>query len=166
MLSTSRFTYLITVLVAAFVAGCQSTPTYTTDGAETLDRSSMAFLVCDSENRSSFLKGLDKRLYIVDIDGKNTFDLGSALFANQSHPERAWVEPGRHYVRVLYEYFGSYAHGNLWLDAEAGKVYRIKKRAEGYQVFFWIVEQESGEPVGGVRGSEPEEAPPAPSTPI
>ena len=39
-------------------------------------------------------------------------------------------------------------------------------RAEGYQVFFWIVEQESGEPVGGVRGSEPEEAPPAPSTPI
>jgi len=140
--------------------GCGSVPVYKGYSGEK-NRSELALIRCDSEHNNQFLAGLDKRLYIFNIDGDSTYSFSSSLLANQEHPESALVEPGRHYITVRYDYFATRAYGSLWLDAEAGRNYLIKMAIKGYAIIFWIIDEDTGDVVGGIPGGEPKVAPPS-----
>ena len=47
-----------------------------------------------------------------------------------------------------------HATGTLWLDAEAGKSYIVRKRVEGYGVRFWVEDTATGQTVGGIEPGE------------
>ena len=72
------------------------------------------------------------------------------------YAEYAWVTPGRHYLDLHYTYMNSFAWGQVWFDAEAGKTYVIRKQITGYSVRFWVEEEETGKLAGGIPGGEPE----------
>ncbi|OYY42395.1 MAG: hypothetical protein B7Y56_13370 [Gallionellales bacterium 35-53-114] len=69
---------------------------------------------------------------------------------NSDFPEAMLVDPGRHSMRVEYNYYQSTAHANLWLDAQAEKKYIIRCKVNGNFVLFWIEEEATGQRVGGV----------------
>jgi hypothetical protein len=133
--------------------GCATTPPYKAyQGEKKL--SDLAVIQCDSERAHGMWRGLDRAVWITKIDAKATLKPSSL---HLHPPEEAWVESGRHYLEVRYTDHGGHADGKLWLDAEAGKTYIVRKKIEGYGVRFWIEEKESGKVVGGsARGGEPE----------
>lgn len=150
----NRMKYILISTVTPIVLGCATVPPYKAYQGEKKP-SELAVIQCDSEHTSNMFVALDERLYISKIDGKSTFNLMHALSANQEYPEQASVEPGRRYLELRYQGRG-YAKMDLWLDAEAGKIYIVRKKAGGGKVRLWIEEKETGKVVGGIRGGEPE----------
>ena len=150
----NRMKYVLISTIILIVLGCASVPPYKAYQGEKKP-SELAVIQCDSEHTSNVFVALDERLYISKIDGKSTFNFAHALTANQEYPEKAYVEPGRRYLEFRYQGRG-YAKMDLWLDAEAGKTYIVRKEAGGGKVRLWIEEKGTGKVVGGIRGGEPE----------
>jgi hypothetical protein len=91
--------------------------------------------------------GPKQRVIITRIDHEKVH--GPRLFSFESNPQD--LSPGRHIISVQIYLNTSSATGRLWLEAEAGKSYIVRKRIEGYGVYFWIEETDTGRVVGGVQ---------------
>ena len=148
VINTLRRLTLLAVL-SALIAGCATIaePELPTSSVD----SGRARISGDSETAHKFWKGLDQRVFITKLDGKSQFRLS----LTSDYPQTVIVVPGRHYLDVQYRLFNMFANGKLWLDAEAGKSYLIKKKQRQYAVSLWIEEADSGRVVGGVPGGEP-----------
>ncbi len=59
------------------------------------------------------------------------------------------LAPGRHRVVIWIRTRGGDGEVPLWLDAEAGKTYLVKKEILGYGYHAWIEDQDTGRQVGG-----------------
>jgi hypothetical protein len=90
--------------------------------------------------------GPKQRVIITRIDHEKVH--GPRLFSFESNPQD--LSPGRHIISVEIQVTTSTATGRLWLDAEAGKSYIVRRHIEGYGVRFWIEETDTGRVVGGV----------------
>ncbi|MFL6604790.1 MAG: hypothetical protein ACJ8R9_26125 [Steroidobacteraceae bacterium] len=100
------------------------------------------------------LLGPDQRVIITRVDHKKV--RGTGLFSYKSNTET--LSPGRHTIGVQLQVSALSANGRLWLDAEPGKAYIVRKRVEGYGVRFWIEEVDTGRVVGGMdSSSDPDE---------
>ena len=86
-----------------------------------------------------------QRVVIMRVDQQKV--QGPGFFSSKSNS--ATLSPGRHTIDVTLQLSDSSANGRLWLDAEAGKAYIVRKRIAGYSVQFWIEEIATGRAVGG-----------------
>jgi hypothetical protein len=105
-----------------------------------------ATLVTESEHNHVFRTGSDQRVYITTLDGQSLRRYGM----DSAFPEGMLLEPGKHVISVRYEHHGVFAEEDLWLIAERGKAYVIRRQVEGYAIKFWIEDSSSGQLVGGV----------------
>jgi hypothetical protein len=96
------------------------------------------------------LFGDKQRVIITRIDHAKVH--GPRMFSFESNPQD--LLPGRHIISVEFSLNNSSTTGRLWLDAEAGKSYIVRKRIEGYGVHFWIEETDTGRIVGGTEPGE------------
>jgi hypothetical protein len=93
----------------------------------------------------------DGTLSIVSVDGKPTDGFFSMMASEVA------VLPGKHDLVVSMAYPFSYARAKLWLVAEAGERYVVKSRSPSWNtVAMWIENERTGQPTGGVSGSEDE----------
>lgn len=117
-----------------------------------------ATIIGESEHRHKINRHMDRRILITRLDEKSLLKSRlSLVFGIVNYPEQITVAPGRHYIDVQYTYFNTYSNQKLWLDAEAGKTYIVKKKITGYSVQFWIEEADTGKVIGGIPGGEPDE---------
>jgi hypothetical protein len=86
-----------------------------------------------------------QRVLITHID--DTKVPGPRIFSGESNPQD--LLPGRHIITVAIDVENMHATGRLWLDAQEGKSYIVRKRIQGYGVRFWIEETDTGKMVGG-----------------
>ena len=144
--------FVIIFLLALTMAGCAASRVVMYDGAE-VDSSKHAIIRADPEQsgRSFSTKG---RIGIVRVDGSSTTNFFS--YAAHGWAGEVAVLPGKHEMVVRVDYPLSYAMGLLWLVAEAGESYVVKARSKGYSSFIWIENERTGQPTGGVSGSEDE----------
>jgi hypothetical protein len=111
-------------------------------------------VIADSQRERTLFSGLDKRLYITEVDKEST---NTACFHwPNCYAEEVLVGPGRHYLKLKFAHLASFAHGTVWFDAEEGKSYVVRKRLSGYGVQFWVEDASTGQPVGGRPGAEEE----------
>ena len=145
-----RVKYILIFNVVASLTGCATTPPFKAyQGERRL--SEISVIRCDSEHAHGMWRGLDEAVWITNIDGKTTLKTLSV-----HPPEEAWVEPGRRYLEVRYTHRGGSAEGKLWLEAQPGKTYIVRKKIEGYGVRFWIEDKETGKVVSGrAEGGQP-----------
>jgi len=140
----------VTSVILILLSSCASGTFKGYSGVEK-DRSDLAKIECKVERHGPAWQ----KLFISKVDGKSTFDFGASLGFSGSYPKSALVLSGRHYLQIRYEYAGSFSHGTIWFDAEAGKNYTVKSNTEGYSTTFWIIDDITGERIGGVPGGEP-----------
>lgn len=110
-------------------------------------------------HKHKIYKSYDERLVITHLDGKSLLKVTPAFFFTgyAKYPEEISVAPGRHYIDVLYDGGRTtFSNVGLWLDAEAQKTYQLRRKLSGYSIQVWIEEVDSGNIVGGIKGSEPE----------
>jgi hypothetical protein len=109
--------------------------------------------------------------YISRVDGASTTDRanrtarGLGLLCGGDFPIgklRVSVTPGKHTIQV--QSFSSVAE--LWLIAEPQTQYVVQVKGSKQGERVWIENQQTGQPVGGIKGSadEPETPPAATST--
>lgn len=124
---------------------------------EELGKSKQAIITVEKSEKSH------GELSIVRVDGKQTVEIyAPRFFGLVKYANEVSVLPGKH--RIVIEYSGSigfyrpeeYAFGHLWVLAEAGEIYIIKKRLEGYSVKMWLENIRDGKKVGGYVGSDDE----------
>jgi hypothetical protein len=100
----------------------------------------------------------DPEVRISCVDGASTGQ--SVLLSGRRYPAEILVQPGRHYVRVLYKASNSSLEAPLWVDAQAGHTYSIRRQVRGYGIHFWLADAASGEDAaGGAVGTEKDPAP-------
>jgi hypothetical protein len=89
------------------------------------------------------------------IDGAS-LDAFFRGYGNDSRfPQSLRLQPGFHYLGVVY--FNSHFNekeNTLWLQAEAGHEYRLKKQIDGYSIRIWIEDAATSTEVGGLQGQE------------
>lgn len=149
------------VLVAAIVlcGGCSTVPAYKNYPGPERPVSALAHIGGLVEADHKILQGLNEVVLVTCVDGKSTDNFFS--LNKHRYPSEALVEPGRHYVGVMYGWMNTYATAALWLDAEAGHTYRINRAVNGYTAKLWLTDERTGLSVGGIVGGE---SPPAPVT--
>lgn len=108
------------------------------------------------ETDHAILQGLNEVVVITCVDGVSTHK--PFTMAGSAYPSVAFVTPGRHYVGIMWGYRSTYATGALWLDAEAGRTYRINRSAQREGIQLWLSDTSTGRPVGGIVGGEPDPA--------
>jgi len=114
------------------------------------------------------LKGLDERVVISSVDHVPV----AMLFLDPDANTIQTLTPGRHFVGVKYSRLRWISIGRMWIDAEAGKAYRVHARAyqdterfDAMKVQFWIQDDASGAMVGGVdQGGDPTAGSAAPAS--
>lgn len=151
-----KLSCFIGLTVTFLINGCATFPPYKAYTDEATAKSELAYLKCDSQHNHDLLGGLDQRLYISKIDNEGTFSFFYSIISNQMFPESAYVLPGRHYISINYRNLNWYANGQLWLDAEKGETYIVRKAMKNYEIRFWIENERTGKLVGGIPGGEPE----------
>lgn len=109
------------------------------------------------ETDHKVLSGLNEVMMITCVDGVSTRK-GPHLAGRHPYPTVAFVTPGRHYVGVMWGVMNTFATGALWLDAEAGRTYRINRAAQREGVRIWLTDATTGSVVGGIVGGEPNAA--------
>ena len=143
------FLVLALILLISFVTSCGgSKQKYVTPK---LPKSQIATI----KNLSTKdLLGESKGTYVEEIDGKNV--KGSDFFKN--YPTEVYVLPGKHDLKLMWRGVTLTADLVLWLVAEPGKTYVAKGIYNGktQRVHFFIIDEETGIEVGGVKGSDDE----------
>lgn len=134
-------------LYVAFLllTSCAAVPTYQTYDGAALPNDKIAFVKTESERNNVILAGLDKRMYIVDVDGirppsKSTTDV--------PYPESATLLPGPHRLTLLWEHHGRMAIVKVDGRFEAGKSYVIRQQPDSKLLRVWIEDASSKASVG------------------
>ena len=112
-----------------------------------------AHVVTDSDEVTLVPKNLHQEIYITRVDDASTYRLCWNI--SLCWPKQALLPPGRHHLQLHYEMIAVYANALLWLDAEPGQSYIVRRKLEGYGVRLWVEEVGTGKVVGGIAGSEP-----------
>jgi hypothetical protein len=143
----------ISIGILLVLVGCTSAPPYVQQGIALNNRQSYSIISTESdETTSHLLKHVDRKIWIVELDGKST----SNLLYSPSHPEVIKVEPGKHQIKVTYNYHFVYARGCIVFEAKAGKDYIVRRKLGQYEVSFWLEEVSNGNVVGNLCGLENE----------
>ena len=145
---------ILIALICFALCGCASPRTFIQAGAS--KETNSAKITCDSETNHNVLIGLNSKVYIASIDEKSTATFAGFMTDAEPYAQVAYVTPGRHYLDLKFSQMNSFAWGRVWLDAEAGKSYIIRKKAKNYAITFWVEEMDTGKIVGGIPGGEPE----------
>ena len=95
-------------------------------------------------------------LGISSVDGEMTITILKRWFTGS--PAEVKVLPGKHDFRLIYNTGYSIRTADLWVVACPGKTYVAKVRQVdvGTEIRMWIEEEESGNRVGGIKGSPDE----------
>jgi hypothetical protein len=101
-------------------------------------------------SEGNFFFGPKQRVVITRVDHEKV--PGPRLNSFQSNAQT--LSPGMHIITVEASVNNMHAGGRLWLDAQAGKSYIVRKRTVGYGVHFWIEETDTGRVVGGEQSGE------------
>jgi len=139
----------LSVLLLLLASGCSSI--HTQKGIDLKDKSSFVTISTDTEKNNRILSGLDKRVVITTLNGKNLFRMGWDFV----YPDVVHVNEGVQTLQVRFNHMNNYADSCLWVNSKLGENYIVKKEIRDYSVMFWIENIESGERVGGICGSEP-----------
>jgi hypothetical protein len=150
----SRFHFLsnkllCSLLLGLFLSGCAAVPTFKAyEGEKEIEE--LAIIKNEVRTREGFL--FDKHMYtfVSYVGNQPTRGLFTRI------PDKVLVEPGRHYLQVNYTDGDWRAFSKLWLDAERGKTYKVRSMVKEFRISFWIEDEETGKPVGGIPGGEPE----------
>jgi|GEM_PF-3335451 len=151
---------ILTLTTATLLAaGCTAPPVRAYKGPER-PACDIATLRGELETKHKFLVGINKRVQILKVDKKTTYNILDALV--NAPPKTVQLLPGKHDVFLKFEQYDRFAYGKVWFIALAGRSYRVKSETRGYGVCFWIEDEATGLPVGGIKGSvdEPEETRP------
>ena len=142
-----KFTCLL--LFSFVLAGCSTVPYFKAyKGEKEIDE--LAVLKGETKGEKGFFVSTREHTYISYVSNMPTHKFFDPV------PENILVEPGRHYLQVNYRGPKGEAFSKVWLDAERGKTYIVKAKEKGGRAFFWIEDEETGKPVGGIPGGEPE----------
>jgi hypothetical protein len=94
---------------------------------------------------------------IVSIDGKK---LGTGWRVISKSSEFRLL-PGKHTVEFWMQNGSAVGSATLWFVGEAGKAYVVEYKPKGY-AYSLLIRDETGSPVGGVKGSNDEPLDPIP----
>ena len=152
-------------LAGLFVAWCLLVPSAEAKNAP--NRDEVATITGTVVGNHKILKGLDQRVVISSVDHVPV----AMLFLDPTANTIQTLKPGRHLINVKYSQLRWISTGRMWIDAEAGKAYRVHARAykdperfDAIKVQFWIQDDASGAMVGGVdQGDEPKAGSAAPA---
>lgn len=127
------------------LTGCSAVPTYQTYSGAALPSQKIAFVKTESERNNAILSGLDKRMYIIDVDGirpptKSTSDV--------PYPESATLLPGFHQIKLLWQHMGKWAIVKVGGRFEAGQSYIIRQQPDSKLLHIWIEDASSKASVG------------------
>lgn len=136
--------------------GCATPASQTTADNASRATESRAMLLGVSPQGVQRLSPSRERISFIAVDGKST----RPWYSLRAFPTEVSIEPGRRQVGIRYEHVHGVADGTLWVDAKAGRTYRVKvmnpqKRAE--RVYFLIEDVTAQTLVGG---KTPEDAAP------
>jgi hypothetical protein len=140
-----RSSFLIVFLLALTLLGCASR-VIMYEGKE-IEAGKQAIIRVEQEDPT------DGFLGILSVDGRSTNSIGH-LFSGLA--TEVAVLPGKHTIFLRIDYPFSFAATKLWLVAEAGVVYVAKCSSKWNSVAIWIENERTGQPVGGVSGSDDE----------
>ncbi|WP_299268512.1 hypothetical protein [uncultured Psychrosphaera sp.] len=116
------------LVLSSLLVGCQST-TYKQEG---LTSNNSALLKADSEHAHGIFVALDERLYINTINGEAAGDFF------KGYPEEARISEGENKVKVDYQNGQITSEGCVRFNAEVGKTYIIRKKRDGFTVYYWV----------------------------
>jgi hypothetical protein len=93
-------------------------------------------------------------LRISSVDGKKTVNIFIRWMTGSATEVK--VTPGKHDIGLLFNTGTSLHRQDLWLVACPGKTYDAKARYDENETQMWIEDPESGNRVGGIKGSADE----------
>ena len=138
---------IIGIAVAILGAGCASVPPNNQAHAAHPAKKSI-HVVTESQNNHTLFAALDQRVYITHVDNASTNTL--CFHWPDCYAQEVFVAPGRHYLKLKYAYFNTFANGTVWFDAQEGRSYMIRRRASGNGVQLWVEDTTTGRRVGGI----------------
>jgi len=97
-----------------------------------------------------------RNVEVTRVDGKLAMPIMTVLLSQLFDEPPVHLLPGKHDIALKGTFLNSYACGNVWFVAEAGKHYTANMRVKGYSMYFWIEDDATGKPVGGIKGSDDE----------
>jgi hypothetical protein len=109
-----------------------------------------ARITTDSQREHEVLIGLDDRIYITAVNGRNTE--GNVW---EKHPRTVYVLPGTHTLDLVWGNGFVIGHGCLEIPTEAGRSYIVrqyypdKQAVRDRKVYLWAEDQESKQSVTG-----------------
>jgi len=148
MIFLNKFTVL-TILIVMLTACASIVGEVDPTKEISLEGTGKALVFADSDNThvSALTRGKNNHDFITRLDGKGLHRLGGRA----DFPEALLVEPGRHNISVMYQYYQLTANADLWFDAQAEKSYIIRSKTSGMTIYFWIEDQATGQKVGGIQ---------------
>jgi hypothetical protein len=140
------------MLLLPLLAGCASVVVYRAYEDPSLSADKVARIVGIKKGNHVVFAGLNEQVGIHEVDGEPTFSFWST--ALDPVPKEVYVLPGKHELRVRYDYKGTFASARLTVDVAAGKTYAIRMGVEtsGYYR-FWI--EETGSAARGGAAAKP-----------
>ena len=89
-----------------------------------------------------------ERITITAVDGDATMP----WYSPRDYPATVKVLPGKHELGLRYEYIHGVAHGTIWVDAQAGRIYEVRvmnPQSRTERVYFLIQDITAQTLVGG-----------------
>lgn len=141
-------TPVLALAVAALAIGCATPTGKSPAGAAAGETGDFATVLGTSPQGLKRVSPSRERISITAIDRKST----TPWYSLRSYPTEAQIKPGQRRVDIRYEHVHGVADGTLWVDAKAGRTYRVKvmnpqKRTE--RVYFLIEDITAQTMVGG-----------------
>jgi len=109
---------------------------------------------------AAILRGAARNVGVTSVDNFAT----CGCLRPEGVPE-VRLAPGKHTVHVVVMLGSWYAEGDLWFVPAPRGEYEVHYHAKDMKVALWIVDKETGQPVGGVKGSD-DEPPEADDPPV
>jgi hypothetical protein len=116
---------------------------------ERLNLEQVARVICETSSRRLLVAARDdaEQLKITAVDAQSLHSYWDGLFNGGAYPSAVRIMPGTHVLQVQYQDAVFYGDGELKLDAEAGKTYKVRQKVLGLSVQFWL-EDSDGRQVG------------------
>ena len=103
--------------------------------------SDLALVRAEGDHEHTVLQGLDARMYITSVDGKDTYQFFGGMW---NHPDVVYVLPGPHHYRLLWNQLGTIANPQVSFVAAAGRRYLIHKVEHRAHVSVWVEDTTTG----------------------
>jgi hypothetical protein len=107
---------------------------------ERLSSEQIAQVIGETRSRRLLVAARDdaETLTITAVDAQSLHSYRRALFDGSAYPGAVKIMPGAHVLQVQYRDAVFYGDGELKLDAEAGKIYKLRQKVLGLSVWFWL----------------------------